>query len=779
MKEPAAKGRPLDEDVTTERLHERLAYRQAELSQLRAKNRQLEHRLDSVVRSTTWRLGEAIVRAARSPARSLPGLPFEIRRIFHDRRRAAVGTFAAAGLVPVGLDTRPRPAKPVNDRARAWLSAAHAPSSRRLLDIAAPAEALLALSDESRWIEVPVDGVAELLVACSLHCGTDPAAGARQAVARIEFLDVRGRQAARTGAISSFELPGAIDRKTVFAVRPPAGSAKARVGFCNPGNGRQAKIRNGIGLSALRMGISVIVPTCRGEATIEACLVSIAGQSLGPAMFEVIVVVNGERDGTADRIEAVRRKYPGIDFRVLELDEAGAGSARNRGIEAASREFIAFIDDDDTISADYLSALYRHAGPDTITISQILDVVDGFVHDSPVGRQVREAAEAKRVRCDDLALVLTMNACKLVPAFYAKQLAFDVALRSGEDVHFHTHLCLHFSPEFKAVPAAEGAVYYRTRTTNSRSRQPVSFEFNVAQRLDVMRAIDAILHEARTDDKANLAAGKITAQAQFVVDYLKGHPDDYPRFRALVSGQRYRCSVVRWINAKLAGTLVIARGIRPTEYAQVVLMERIRDVGHPVDVITIKSTEGRWTDECVADNRLGDAIEVDVEDVADWKAVEAFADAALGHALRLEEHKDRYSTLYSQVAWPASTFAAVAYKLRNPAVHWIAEVSDTRFSETEREQGGEPLNRAWLARNGVLDALHVRGGAPPETPNLRFWNEYLPYQFADELVFPDERRLQHALSTLTRPELIEAVGRKAVVGAQLILPTCDTARAGR
>jgi len=86
--------------------------------------------------------------------------------------------------------------------------------------------------------------------------------------------------------------------------------------------------------------ISCIVPVFNGEAFIGEALESVFAQTLLPA--EVIVVDDGSSDRTAD----VVRRF-GKRVRYLRQQNAGPAAARNRGIEAASGELIAFLDADD------------------------------------------------------------------------------------------------------------------------------------------------------------------------------------------------------------------------------------------------------------------------------------------------------------------------------------------------------------------------------------------------------------------------------------------------
>jgi glycosyltransferase involved in cell wall biosynthesis len=86
--------------------------------------------------------------------------------------------------------------------------------------------------------------------------------------------------------------------------------------------------------------ISAIVPVYNRAGTIGRALDSIAAQTR-PA-DEVIVVDDGSTDGLG---EVVARDYP--DVTVIRQDNAGVSAARNRGVAAATGEWIALLDSDD------------------------------------------------------------------------------------------------------------------------------------------------------------------------------------------------------------------------------------------------------------------------------------------------------------------------------------------------------------------------------------------------------------------------------------------------
>jgi glycosyltransferase involved in cell wall biosynthesis len=86
--------------------------------------------------------------------------------------------------------------------------------------------------------------------------------------------------------------------------------------------------------------VSVIIPTHNRLVLLREALDSVAAQSFQD--FEVIVI----DDGSAERIEASIAHHA-TRPRVIRQRNLGPAAARNRGIEAASADIVAFLDSDD------------------------------------------------------------------------------------------------------------------------------------------------------------------------------------------------------------------------------------------------------------------------------------------------------------------------------------------------------------------------------------------------------------------------------------------------
>jgi len=100
--------------------------------------------------------------------------------------------------------------------------------------------------------------------------------------------------------------------------------------------------------------VSVIVPIYNVEKYLRQCLDSIVGQTL--SNLEIILINDGSKDGSLEIINEYAKKDNRI--KVINKENEGYGKTINRGIEAASSEYIGIVESDDWIEPDMFEILY-------------------------------------------------------------------------------------------------------------------------------------------------------------------------------------------------------------------------------------------------------------------------------------------------------------------------------------------------------------------------------------------------------------------------------------
>ncbi len=110
---------------------------------------------------------------------------------------------------------------------------------------------------------------------------------------------------------------------------------------------------------------SVIIPTFNRREGARRCLESLSCPPAPVWTMEVIVAVDGSTDGTAEYIRSLTLPFP---VTVLELDNGGAGRARNAAVERAGGKYLAFTEDDVTPDPSWLARAFAVLQNDTCDV---------------------------------------------------------------------------------------------------------------------------------------------------------------------------------------------------------------------------------------------------------------------------------------------------------------------------------------------------------------------------------------------------------------------------
>lgn len=105
---------------------------------------------------------------------------------------------------------------------------------------------------------------------------------------------------------------------------------------------------------------SIVVPTYRRRESVRRLLLALRDQSAEPGAFEVIVVIDGSEDGTAEMVAGLAVPY---ELRAISKANGGRAAACNAGIAAARGDLLIILDDDMEPGREFVAAHLRaHAG---------------------------------------------------------------------------------------------------------------------------------------------------------------------------------------------------------------------------------------------------------------------------------------------------------------------------------------------------------------------------------------------------------------------------------
>ena len=189
--------------------------------------------------------------------------------------------------------------------------------------------------------------------------------------------------------------------------------------------------------------VSVVVVTYNSEATVGQTLASLADQTYPSDRYEILVVDGGSDDGT----EAVVSEYD-AEFDVVEGGSIGA--CRNRGVDLATGEYVAFTDSDCAVPGTWIASHVSRMEerddesvigvggpnrpfPDDPSFAKLVGSLQGTVFGSGGSPQSHAIGDVRTVR--------SVAACNVMyDASVFESDRYDDAVNVGEDAEFHFRL---------------------------------------------------------------------------------------------------------------------------------------------------------------------------------------------------------------------------------------------------------------------------------------------------------------------------------------------------
>lgn len=204
---------------------------------------------------------------------------------------------------------------------------------------------------------------------------------------------------------------------------------------------------------------SIIIPVYQAENTLVRCVRSVLSQE--HQSFEIILVNDGSTDRSGEICDAFVKEDARI--RAVHQPNSGVSAARNAGIQLAQGEYLLFLDSDDALAADALSAFAQ------ATEEGAIDVVIGSLSVLENGKEIRRIGPEASIRaghdiweriCKDSALFGYAGG-KLIRRSIADQnhIAFNVNMRSQEDLDFFLSVYGR-SNTFHVIPDCVYCYYY-------------------------------------------------------------------------------------------------------------------------------------------------------------------------------------------------------------------------------------------------------------------------------------------------------------------------------
>lgn len=226
------------------------------------------------------------------------------------------------------------------------------------------------------------------------------------------------------------------------------------------------------------MRVSVLIPCYNAARYLEEALASVFAQV--PFPFEVILVDDGSTDGSA----AVARQF-GDRVQVETQSNQGIGAARNRCLDLARGDLIAFLDADDLWPAGSLGSRLR-----CLTEDATVDVAFGLVEQF-ISPELPEEVH-RHLQCPPGAQAGRLAGTLLVRrGVFTRAGRFDDSLRVGETMDWVARAD---ALGFIMRPVNQVVLRRRLHDTNTGTTQR-------DQRTDYVRALRASILRRRTSPR--------------------------------------------------------------------------------------------------------------------------------------------------------------------------------------------------------------------------------------------------------------------------------------
>lgn len=342
--------------------------------------------------------------------------------------------------------------------------------------------------------------------------------------------------------------------------------------------------------------ISVIIPTCNRRDLLLRAIDSVLRQT--HADLEVIIVDDASTDGTQSAVlelQDERIRY------VRQPENAGACAARNRGVDMARGEYIAFQDSDDVFHEDKLEkqlAYLIESGADVTACAMNRVRWDGETEVFP------KEAENRPLEYRELLLEnLCSTQCILAKAEVFKAVCFDEALPRLQDWDVMLRIAQRYRVQLDARPLVD--VHLQP---DSISQQPTKLldalkRLYLRYRADITGTDALIVKGERVDVRWLRSIGEaaeLCGADPWTQDMLDSAPDwVYRRGEAAQYARTLiHVSVAKGQSSLLPDTLVLHMSLRyfaPAPGMRFLPLPLLRDAlrSNPGGA----SFDGKWADE--------------------------------------------------------------------------------------------------------------------------------------------------------------------------------------
>lgn len=266
--------------------------------------------------------------------------------------------------------------------------------------------------------------------------------------------------------------------------------------------------------------ISIIIPVYNAEKFLPACLDSVLAQTY--KNWEAICV----NDGSADNSPQILAEYAAKDarFHIINQPNSGGSASRNRGLKAASGQYIAFLDNDDIYHPQYLEILLANLQTSQADISCCSYLKfygeNNYIFTEKYKPEYNGICNYPfRAKFLHKKKIETLMWCKLYKAEILQNISFSAKLPAINDILFNIAVLLKSQ---RAVYCKLQLIAYRQREDNQ-TLQPLS-DKRIAEYTALPQEIISLSQDYPQERKLLQKISDRYAFGMFVKDFCHKYP---------------------------------------------------------------------------------------------------------------------------------------------------------------------------------------------------------------------------------------------------------------
>ncbi len=268
--------------------------------------------------------------------------------------------------------------------------------------------------------------------------------------------------------------------------------------------------------------VAIIIPTHKPQDYIYECLDSLVNQTCDLSVFQVFIILNGDRDPYFNDLENYLNKS-GLNYKLLYTEVPGVSNARNIGLDYVNEnniKYVTFLDDDDLLSSNFIEESLIRAKPNTIVVCNTKTFSDNNLENLGEDYLTKSFNNNIGVEYNIIKYrpFLSTISSKLIPMSLIGSIRFNPNHTLGEDSLFGFEISNKIENMVLTNP---DCIYYRRIRLNSASRSKYKKSILIKKKFELCKDYCKCYMSNIKNYNFILLSTRVLAQFQHIFQILK------------------------------------------------------------------------------------------------------------------------------------------------------------------------------------------------------------------------------------------------------------------